>query len=152
MKHWHILEHINAGNAVYAVWTAFLSFLAPMGCWLSGCAFMVFMDFITGCWAARKRGEMWSSVKFRNSISKCGSYMFVIICARVVENMLPSYIEFVELTKMFAGFIVGVEFYSVLENFYKATGNKVFYILTQITSRKLKDSSGFSAEEAKERK
>lgn len=152
MQHWHISDHINAGNIMYAVWTAVFSFLAPIGWWLSGCAFMVLVDFITGCWAARKRGEMWSSVKFRNSISKCGAYLFVIICARVVESMLPTYVEYAELTKLFAGFIVGVEFYSVLENFYKATGNKVFYILTQITSRKLKDTSGYSPEETKESK
>lgn len=139
MQHWSFSEHINVGNIFYAIWTALFSFLAPIGWWLGACAFMVLADFITGCWAARKRGEMWTSNKFRNSISKCGAYMFVIVCARVVEGVLPAYVEYAEFTRLFAGLIVGVEFYSVLENFYKATGYKVFYVLTQVTSRKLKN-------------
>lgn len=139
MQHYHFSEHINAGNIVYALWTSILSFLAPIGWWLGACAFMVLADFITGCWGARKRGEVWSSNKFRNSISKIGAYLFVIICARVVESVLPAYVEYAEFTRLIAGLIVGVEFYSVLENFYKITGYKVFYILTQVTSRKLKD-------------
>ena len=68
--------------------------------------------------------------------------MFVIICARIFEGMLPAYLEITEVTKLFAAIIVGVEFYSVLENFYKATGSRVFYLLTQWTNRKLKDMTG----------
>lgn len=142
MKHWNIAEHINSGNIIYAIWSACIAFLAPVGWWLGACAYMVLADFITGCWAARKRGEMWSSTKFRDSIYKCGSYMFVIICARVFESVLPTWMEQAELARLFAGAIVGIEFYSVLENFYKATGNRVFYVLTQITSKKLKDMTG----------
>jgi phage-related holin len=139
MNHWHISEHINGGNVLYALWTAGCAFFAPIGWWLAACAFFVIADFITGCWAARRKGEIWTSNKFRNSISKCGAYMFVIICARIFEGMLPVYIEQTEITRLFAAFIVGVEFYSVLENFYKATGNRVFYLLTQITNKKLKE-------------
>lgn len=142
MKHWHIAQHLNGGNVLYALWTAGITFLAPIGWWLCACAYMVIADFITGCWAARKRGEMWKSSKFRDSIYKCGSYMFVIICSRVLEGVLPSWTESAELARLFAGAIVGIEFYSVLENFYKATGNRVFYVLTQITSKKLKDITG----------
>lgn len=142
MNQWRLSEHITTGNIFYAVWSAGCAFLAPMGWWLGACAFMVVADFVTGCWAARKNGEMWSSNKFRNSISKCGAYLFVIICARVFESMLPVYVEQAEIARLFSAFIVGVEFYSVLENFYKATGNRVFYLLTQITSKKLKDFTG----------
>lgn len=139
MNQWHISEHINGGNILYALWSACCAFFAPIGWWLVACAFMVIADFVTGCWAARRKGEKWTSNKFRNSISKCGAYMFVIICAGIFEGTLPSYIDQTELTRLFAAFIVGVEFYSVLENFYKATGNRVFYLLTQITNKKLKD-------------
>lgn len=139
MNSWHISEHINGGNILYALWSTCCAFFAPIGWWLAACAFMVIADFVTGCWAARRKGEKWTSNKFRNSISKCGAYMFVIICAGIFEGTLPTYIDQTELTRLFAAFIVGVEFYSVLENFYKATGNRVFYLLTQITNKKLKD-------------
>lgn len=146
MTHWHISEHIHSGNVVYALWTAGCAFFAPIGWWLGACAFFVLADFITGCWAARKKGEMWTSNKFRNSISKCGAYMFVIICARIFEGIIPEFVGQTEITRLFAAFIVGVEFYSVLENFYKATGNRVFYLLTQITNRKLKEVTGIDDE------
>ena len=142
MNHWRFSEHINSGNILYGLWSAGLAFLAPIGWWLAACAFMVLSDFVTGCWAARMKGEMWTSNKFRNSISKCGAYMFVIICARVFENVLPTYLDYTEVTKLFVAIIVGVEFYSVLENFYKATGSRVFYLLTQLTRKKLKDMTG----------
>ena len=142
MNKWHIAEHIHSGNFVYGMWAACLTFFAPIGWWLLGCAFFVAADFVTGCWAARKRGEMWTSDKFRNSISKSGAYMFVIVCARIFEGMLPSYTNQAEIARLFAGLIVGIEFYSVLENFYKITGNRVFYVLTQVTSKKLKDMAG----------
>ncbi|MBO7715664.1 MAG: phage holin family protein [Methanobrevibacter sp.] len=142
MNTWRFSEHINNGNLVYGLWAAGASFFASIGWWLFGCAFFVLADFITGCWAARKNGEMWTSNKFRNSISKCGAYMFVIICARIFESMLPAYLNITEVTKLFAAIIVGVEFYSVLENFYKATGSRVFYLLTQWTNKKLKNMVG----------
>lgn len=142
MKHWHLSEHLNAGNTIYAIWTAVCAFLAPIGWWLGACAFMVVADFITGCWASRKRGETWKSVKFRDSIYKCGTYMFVIICARIFESVLPAYTDPLEISRLFAGAIVGIEFYSVLENMYKLTQNRVFYVLTQLTNKKLKEKIG----------
>lgn len=142
MKHWHLTEHLNNGNIIFAMWSSVLTFLAPIGWWLGACAFMVIADFITGCWAARKRGEMWKSAKFRDSIYKCGTYMFVIICARIFESVLPAYTDPLEISRLFSGAIVGVEFYSVLENMYKLTGNRVFYLLTQVTSKKLKEKIG----------
>jgi phage-related holin len=142
MNHWHLSEHIHGGNIIYGMWSACCAFFAPIGWWLVACAFFVIADFITGCWAARRKGEMWTSNKFRNSISKCGAYMFVIICAKIFEGILPAYLDQTEITRLFVAIIVGVEFYSVLENFYKATGNRVFYLLTQLTNRKLKDLSG----------
>lgn len=142
MKHWNITEHINSGNIMYAVWTACITFFAPIRWWLCACGFMVIADFITGCWASRVRGEMWSSSRFRESIYKCCSYMFVIICARVFELVLPSWTESAELARLFAGALAGIEFYSVLENFYKMTGSRAFYILTQLTRKKLKNITG----------
>lgn len=143
MENWHLLSHLHAKNVFYALWSAALAFIAPIGVWLLACAFMVVADFITGLWAARVKGEMWTSNKMRQSISKCGAYLFVIICARVFEQTLPSFIaDHAELGKVFTACIVGVEFYSVLENFYKATGLRVFYILTQITNKKLGDVTG----------
>lgn len=143
MGHWGLLSHINGKNTIYALWGAIVSFLAPVGWWLGACAFMVVADFITGLWAARIKGEMWTSNKMRQSISKCGAYLFVVVCARVFESTLPSFItEQAEVTKIFTACIVGVEFYSVLENLYKCTDSKAFYFLTQFTQRKLKDITG----------
>lgn len=139
---WRITSHLNGGNIIFALWSAGLSFFAPIGWWLVACAFMVGADFVTGLWAARIKGELWTSNKMRKSLTKCGSYLFLIICARIFEGVLPSYVEQAEIARIFTAFIVGVELFSIMENLYAVTGNRVFYILTQFTSKKLKDISG----------
>ena len=143
MNTWRILEHINGKNILYALWSAVFAFLAPIGWWLIASAFFVIADFITGLWAARVRQEMWTSNKMRHSISKCGAYLFVIICARVFELTLPTFVtDYAEISRIFTACIAGVEFYSVLENLYKCTGNRTFYLLTQFTQKKLKEVTG----------
>jgi hypothetical protein len=143
MNDWHVMEHIHGKNLIYAGWSAVVAFLAPIGWWLAASAFFVVADFITGLWAARVKREMWTSNKMRHSISKCGAYLFVIVCARVFELTLPDFVtEYAEVSRIFTACIAGVEFYSVLENLYKCTGSRVFYILTQFTQKKLKDVTG----------
>lgn len=143
MNTWRILEHIHGKNILYALWSAVFAFLAPIGWWLIASAFFVIADFITGLWAARVRQEMWTSNKMRHSISKCGAYLFVIICARVFELTLPTFVtDYAEISRIFTACIAGVEFYSVLENLYKCTGNRTFYLLTQFTQKKLKEVTG----------
>ncbi len=144
---WKITEHLHAGNALYAMWAAALAFVGPIKWWLVACAFFIIADFITGLWVSRHRGQTWQSQRFRESIAKCASYMFVIICARVFELIIgPADIH---VARYFTAFICGVEFYSVLENFYHATGNRVFYILTQMTNKKLKNMVGYDARDTK---
>ena len=143
MNDWRIIEHIHGKNILYGMWSAAVAFLAPIGWWLAASAFFVVADFVTGLWAARIRKEMWTSNKMRQSVSKCGAYMFVIICARMFELTLPDFItEYTEVSRILTACIAGVEFYSVLENLYKCTGSRVFYIMTQFTQKKLKDVTG----------
>lgn len=146
MENWHIFAHLHAKNALYALWSTILAFLVPIGWWLGACAFMVVADFITGLWAARVKKEMWTSNKMRRSISKCGAYMFVIICACVFEHTLPAFLGDTEFATVITACITGVEFYSVLENLYKSTGNKAFYILTQFTQKRMEDLTGIDKE------
>lgn len=49
-----------------------------------------------------------------------------------------------------AGIICAVEFYSILENCFTITENRVFWILTQFTTKKVKDLSGVDIEEQKD--
>ena len=143
MNAWRIAEHINGKNILYGIWTAGVAFLAPIGWWLAAAGFFVVADFFTGLWSARVRGEMWTSNKMRQSISKCGAYLFVIVCARVFELTLPTFItDHAEVARIFTACIAGVEFYSVLENLYKCTGNRTFYFLTQFTQKKLHEITG----------
>ncbi|MBE6457555.1 MAG: phage holin family protein [Alphaproteobacteria bacterium] len=144
-KMFRIIDKLHAGNILYAFWAGVLAFFGPLKWWLCACAFFIIVDFITGCWVSRKRGQTWQSQRFRESLNKSYSYMMVIICARMLELILQ-----VSVSRYFTGFICGIEFYSILENFYHATGDRVFYILTQITNKKLKDAVGYDANNLKE--
>lgn len=145
---WKFSEHLHINNTVFAALTSISAFFAPIANLMWALCFFVIADFITGVWASRRVGEMWKSTKFRQSVSKCGAYMFTIVCAHIFETVAPLDLQ---VEAYVAAFICGVEFYSVLENLYKGTGNRVFYILTQLTNRKLRDTTGYSPKSAKEK-
>lgn len=143
---WKCSEHLHLNNTLFAAVASISGFFAPIANLIWALVFFVIADFVTGVWASRRAGEMWESGRFRQSVGKVGAYMFTIICAHIFQDVVPLDLQ---IEGYIAAFVCGVEFYSILENLYKGTGNRVFYILTQLTNRKLKDTVGYTATSAK---
>jgi hypothetical protein len=125
----------------YAAGGAVLSFFAPLYTLIFWMFAFVAADLITGLWVARKKGLIWESAKLRNTVSKIFLYAMTIVLLHAMHTQMIPFEQF-SLAGIGAALICGVELYSVFENAYEITGNRVFYILTQFTSRKLKDASG----------
>lgn len=53
----------------------------------------------------------------------------------------------VGLAKICSTLICGIELYSILENCYRITGNRVFKILTQFTLKKIEKETGVNLEQ-----
>jgi len=100
-------------------------FFAPIGYLIAGVGIMVMFDFITGVAAAKKRGEKILSGGFYRTFVKYVLYSIGIIATRLLEIMLKDQIK-IPFSSILAGFILVVEYKSVMENISLATGVNVW--------------------------
>lgn len=99
--------------------------LAPAKALLIPVGFLIFADFFTGVWAAKKRGEVVTkSAGWRRSITKMTVYQVAVISGFLVEMyMLDS---FIPVSKIVASVIGLVELKSILENANSILGQDLF--------------------------
>ena len=98
-------------------------FFAPITAALAGLGVLIFADVITGCKAAKVRGEEIRSNRMARTVSKIIFYSIAIILSRVME---VAFIDFIPLAQITAGYIAVVEFKSNLENIASITGVDVW--------------------------
>ena len=98
-------------------------FFAPITAAIIGLAVLIFADVITGCKAAKVRGEEIRSNRMARTVSKIIFYSIAIILSRVME---VAFIDFIPLAQITAGYIAIVEFKSNLENIASITGVDVW--------------------------
>lgn len=124
------------------------SFFLPLYVLLFWMFTFVIIDMISGMLAARQRGETLCSKKMKRTISKIMWYSSVII---LVHGLDTGVLPFIDLyaSQIVTGIICGVELFSNLENLYSSTGNKVFYLLTQWTNKKIHETTGVKIEDEK---
>ena len=94
-------------------------FFAPITAALAGLGVLIFADVITGCKAAKVRGEEIQSNRMARTVSKIIFYSIAIILSRVMEVV---FIDFIPVAQITAGYIAIVEFKSNIENIGSITG------------------------------
>jgi phage-related holin len=94
-------------------------FFAPITAAMVGLAVLIFADVITGCKAAKVRGEEIRSNRLARTVSKIIFYSIAIILSRVME---VSFMDWMPVAKLTAGYIAIVEFKSNMENIATITG------------------------------
>lgn len=118
------------------------------------------IDFITGVWASRKRainrskekavksGVPWSSKmvewafsseRARNTVYKTVFYVAGVYLCWSLDEIVLTFVD-IYFEKIFAGFVLGVELFSFLENAADISDHPVFRRLRNFTAKKLKDS------------
>jgi membrane glycosyltransferase len=101
-----------------------LAVFAPIKTVLLTVAVLIAFDFITGIWAAKKRGDKITSAAMRRTVSKLLVYQLCVISGYLLEkNLLDSVVP---VTKLIAGVIGIVETKSILENSQIITGMNIF--------------------------
>ena len=98
-------------------------FFAPITAAIMGLGVLIFADVITGCKAAKVRGEEIRSNRMARTVSKIIFYSIAIILSRVME---VSFMEWIPAAKLTAGYIAVVEFKSNMENIASITGVDVW--------------------------
>jgi phage-related holin len=105
-------------------------FFAPITAAMVGLAVLIFADVITGCKAAKVRGEEIRSNRLARTVSKIIFYSIAIILSRVME---VSFMEWLPVAKLTAGYIAIVEFKSNMENIATITGVDIWkHLMTKI--------------------
>lgn len=126
---------------IHRIWSymiaSILGFLEPIGVLILWSLIFILSDMATGIYAAYCKGEKITSHKMQRTVVKFLMYTSSIM---LLEGLDVYFITFVDLNlaRIGATIICGIELYSIFENCYKATGNIVFKVLTQFTSKKIK--------------
>lgn len=105
------------------------------------------IDFVTGVLAsrceARQRGEKWffSSHEAWRTIRKAGFVLLTITMGWLIESCILDFIT-LNLTRIIAGAICGVEMWSFLENASVLSDAKIFEWLRNYVKRKVEKEIG----------
>lgn len=126
------------------------AFFEPLGVVLLWMLIFIMADMFAGMYASLKEGKHLESHKMQKTIVKIITYSTSIILLHGLDTYMITFID-CGLAKIGATIICGIELYSILENFYRATGNEVFRVLTKFTLKKIEDSTGVQINERKTR-
>lgn len=110
-----------------------LVFLAPVQATMIAVSALVVGDLVTGVWAALKRGETFSSAKFRQTVTKTIGYQLAIVLAFITESQL---IPELPVVKVVGGLIASVEFTSAGENLSSILGIPIGDIIKKLFDKK----------------
>jgi len=102
-----------------ALLISILAVFAPIKATLITTAVLVFVDLVTGIWAAVKRKEPITSSGIRRTVSKMFVYETAIMLAFLTEQYMTDAVPFV---KLIAGLVAVVELKSCLENLDSISG------------------------------
>lgn len=142
---------ITASSGIYAAWGALVSFTQDIHTALVGMLICMALDTITGFIAAPYRGQRRESAKLSKVVKKIITYCVAIIAIHTLEQLiLPTYIAgTLQLGRMACTVFAGLEVYSILENLRDITGLKAFDYLTQLSFKKIKETTGIDIQQGK---
>lgn len=126
------------------------SFFEPVSVVILWMLIFIFADMLAGMYASLKEGKHLESHKMQKTVVKVITYSTSIILLHGLDTYMVTFME-CGLAKIGATIICGIELYSILENFYRATGNEVFKVLTRFTLNKIKDTTGVEINGGKKR-
>lgn len=127
---------------IHRVWSymiaSILGFLEPIGVLILWSLIFIIADMATGIYAAFCKGDLITSHKMQRTIVKFIMYSSSIMLLEGLDVYLITFAD-LNLARIGATIICGIELYSIFENCYKATGNIVFKALTQFVRTKTKE-------------
>lgn len=131
--------------------TGTIAFFEPLYVLMLWFFIFVLVDMVTGVSASIKERKIITSNKLSRTIKKLVMYCTVIVLVHSIDTYMMTLVN-LGLARFCATIICGIELYSILENCYRLTGNRVFKVLTQFTLKKIEDQTGVEIKHTRKRK
>ena len=106
----------------------------------------ILFDFLTGVWASkvesREQGKEWyfESRLAWHTAQKLGFTIIALCMAFVIDTMILDFLE-MNLTKLFAGFVCGVEMWSFLENACRISDAPLLRYIKRYVKQKVREKA-----------
>lgn len=130
---------------IHKIWAyaiaSIIGFLEPLCVLMLWFFIFIVCDTVTGVCAAIKERQIITSHKLQRMIKKLVMYSMAVILVHAIDVYMITWIE-LGLARICATIICGIELYSIFENCYRITGNKVFKVLTRWTLNKIENETG----------
>jgi hypothetical protein len=110
-------------DKLYLLLFSFFATFAPLVPLLLSIGILIVIDFFVGLYRAYKSGELITSRKMSNTISKMLLYNFMIVSLFILETFIID--KALPLTKIGAGFIAIIEVKSINESVQLITGTDI---------------------------
>lgn len=121
--------------------TGFIGFFEPLAVLMLWFFIFIACDMITGIAASVKERKIITSSRLQRTVVKLFMYCMTIVLVHSIDVYMITLVN-LGLARICATIICGIELYSILENCYRITGNKVFKVLTTFTLKKIEDNTG----------
>jgi len=135
------MKYLDLDRIWAYIGAALIGFFEPIYVVLLWMLIFVVADMVSGMYAALKSGDNLKSSEMQRTIIKLNMYATSVILLHGLDTYMLTIMD-CGLARAGATIICGIELYSILENFYRATGNVVFKTLTTFTLGKIKEKTG----------
>ena len=121
-----LAQYVMSNLGKIIMW-AFTIYLIPTYEMIAVMQFLLFIDFLTGVWKAKKQGESITSKRMADSITKVILYTVGIIVTYVLQHHIGK--DMVNIMFLFGALICTRETKSIMENIEIITKTKIWFII-----------------------
>lgn len=139
------MKYLDADRIWSYIAASLLGFFEPIYVVILWMLIFILADMVAGMYAALRSGDHLRSHEMQRTIIKLNMYVTSVILLHGLDSYMVTITD-CGLARIGATIICGIELYSIFENFYRATGNKVFKVLTTFTLSKIKEKTGIDIE------
>lgn len=111
-------------NWIKASLAGLVGIFAPVHMVMFSAGFLIFADFVTGCWKSIKEGKKITSAGWRRTLTKMGVYQVIIMSGFLAEVYLLG--NAIPISKIAASAIGMTELLSIVENVEVIYGQPIF--------------------------
>lgn len=126
--------------------TSIMGFFEPIEILVLWMLIFIISDMITGIHASLTEGNPIQSCKMQKTVHKFLLYSMTIVLLEGLDRYLFDLMD-LHLANIGATIICGIELWSIMENCYRITGNRVFKILISFTLKKVEENTGIEIKE-----